>query len=146
MAISATSKTKFYIGTSAANAETDTYSEVKRIEDLGEFGDNAEVITFLSIEDGRVHKLKGAKDAGDMEITCGFDAADAGQNAMRAALDVDTPYNFKVVLNDDPVNPTEHYFKGLVTAASNTLGGANDVAKCKFTVAITSELTTVLAA
>ena len=154
MAISTTAKSKVYIGTTVAATtllqyEADTFTEVKQIEDIGEFGDEAEEIKVLTVEDSRVRKLKGARDAGTVELTVGRDALDAGQDALRAASLTDFAYNVKVILNDAPSStgtPTKFYFRAMVASARNKLGGANDVTKQTFALAVTSEILEVSAA
>ena len=151
MAISTASGSKLYLGTTAA-AETltqfqaDTYTEVSEVEDLGEFGDESELITFASLSDGRMRKLKGVRDAGDMAIVCGDDVSDAGQDAMDAAEADTLDYNFKVVLNDKLTlggTPSEHYFRGKVISQRRNVGTANNVVRKNFTVAINSAIVSV---
>ncbi|MGJ3264874.1 MAG: phage tail tube protein [Salinarimonas sp.] len=136
--------------TSAAEFEADTYTAIKEVEDIGEFGDEAEEITFLSINDARVRKAKGARDAGALELVCAFDAADAGQVLMRSASASDAEFNFRVTLNDKPAGvgstPSTFYFKALVSASKVGLGGANDIAKETFTLSISSGIVAVPAA
>ena len=151
--ISAVARSKIYIGTTAAAStvsefDADTYTEIKEIEDLGEFGDTFEEITFTSIDDGRVRKLKGTADAGTIELIVGRDPLDPGQNALRAAVKSDLAHNVKVVLNDKPDatgTPTEFFFKAMVASSKNQLGGANEVTKQAFTLSITTEILEVAA-
>lgn len=153
MAIAATAKTKILIGTTKATTsvgdyDTDTWTEIKFCENIGSVGDEAEIISFATIEDGRMRKLKGTKDAGNLELTVAFDALDAGQNAVRAAMASDAAYNFQIIHNDKPNatgTPTERFFKAIVASERTEYGGANDVTKQVFTLAITSEVLIVAA-
>jgi hypothetical protein len=153
MTITVTAKTKIYVGTTAAAAnltqfEADTWTEIKQVEDLGEFGDAAEEITFTTLEDARVRKLKGARDAGVIELVVARDAADAGQGKLRDAVNDDHAVNVKVVMNDAPVDgtPTEFFFRGLVMGMRTNFGSAKDVVKTSFNISIVSEILEVPAA
>ena len=151
--ITATAKSKIFIGTTApassvGDYDGDTWTEVKSVEDLGEFGDSAEEISFSTIEDARVQKLKGIRDAGTIELICGRDAADAGQVKLRAAMASDDAFNFNVRMNDAPAGgtPTEFFFKARVMGRKNVFGKGNEVVRESFTLSITSEILEVPAA
>lgn len=153
MTISAASGSKIYIGTTASAENlsqflTDTYVEVGEVEDLGEFGDESEVITFGSLNDSRTRKLKGLRDAGTMSVVCGADDSDAGQDAMVVAEASSLDFNFKVVLNDQLTlsgTPSEHYFRGKVMSKRLSVGSANNVVRKTFNVGINTEILTISA-
>ena len=132
-----------------ADYEADSYTSVGEVEDLGEFGDTAEEITFTSLANRRVRKFKGSFDAGSLSVTCGNDSADAGQAAMLAAFASDNDYNFRVQLNDTPVGgstPTTLYFSGKVTSKPKNVGNVSNVVRQMFTVGINTEILEVAAA
>lgn len=151
MTISAASGSTLFIGTTADGENlsqflADSYTEVGEVEDLGEFGDTSELVTFASLTDGRIRKLKGTRDAGDMAIIVGADMTDAGQDAMESAEQDTLNYNFKVVLNDALTlggTPSEHYFRGKVMSRRLTVGTANNVVRRNFTIAVDSAITSV---
>jgi hypothetical protein len=149
VAIITASKTKFSIGTTlAATTLTafagDTYAQIGEIESFGAFGDELEIIKFTSLSDGRVQKVQGVADAGDIDLVVGFDPADAGQLAVIAAFTAGGAYNFKVELNNalttgsGPHNGTQFYFKGIVTGQSYEAGTSKDVIKLKVKIALTT--------
>ena len=148
MTISTGSGVRLYIGTttSAENLSqflTDTYVEVLEVEDLGEFGDEAEEVTFASLSDGRMRKLKGVRDAGTMAVIVGDDPTDAGQTALVSAEADVLDYNFKVVLNDkltDLGTPSEHYFRGKVMSKRLAVGTVNNVLRRTFNIGVNSEI------
>lgn len=123
-----------------------TWTEIGLVESLSEYGDASTPVNFTSLGDGRVRKGKGSRDAGDMTITCGHDATDAGQQALVAAEGTNFRYPFKVEfpnkLNDEGTDEV-HYFVGKVM--SKRIGGAspNDVVRRSFVIAIDSALTEV---
>ena len=152
MSFSSTIKTKVFIGTPKpaavlADYDADTFTPISGLTNIGEFGDESEEIKFTTIEDGRVHKVKGSADAGSFEVEVARDVTDAGQIALRAASKASGVYNVKVVLDDAPAGGkgTTFYFRGNVMSAKNSFG-SNDVNKQKFNVSITSEVLEVAAA
>lgn len=155
MTVNAAGGSRFYIGTTLsinfnqsdsailAEFQTDTYQEVGEVENLGEFGDEANVITFASLADTRVRKFKGARDAGTMNVVTGDDPLDAGQDAMVAAEAQPNDYNFKVELNDPTSlsgTPSVHYFRGKVLSKRLTVGDVNNVVRRQFNVGVNSKI------
>lgn len=148
MTISTGSGVRFYIGTTAAAENlsqflSDTYTEVNEVEDIGEFGDEAEEVTFASLADGRLRKLKGVRNAGTMAVICGDDPSDTGQAELVTAEADVLDYNFKVVLNDkltDSGTPSEHYFKGKVMSKRLAVGTVNNVLRRTFNVGVNSAI------
>lgn len=148
MTINSAGGSKLYIGTTQAAAsvaefQADTYIEVGEVEDLGEFGDESEEITFAALSDGRVRKLKGPKNAGTIAVVCGDDPSDTGQDAMVAAEGQPLDYNFKVELND-PISlsgtPSVHYFRGKVMSKRLGVGNVSNVVRRTFNVGINSAI------
>jgi hypothetical protein len=147
--ITTASKTKFSIGTTIAATTlsafaADTYAQIGEVESFGAFGDELEIIKFTSLSDGRVQKVQGVADAGDIDLTVAFDPADAGQIAVAAAFAAGGAFNFKVELNNPlttgsgPHNGTQFYFKGVVTGNSYDTGTSKDVVKLKAKIALTT--------
>lgn len=158
MSINASAGAKIFLGptTAVANgtnsdmatayAALTPYTEIKEVETLGEFGDSAQVISFTSLSDSRVRKLKGAKDAGDLQLVVASDPLDAGQTALIAAEGTDFSYAFKVILSDAAdANDTDSviYFHAKVMSKRLGVGGANDVTKRTFVLGIDTKLVEV---
>ena len=153
MSIFASSGAKLYIGSQNSNADTvlgdyqaDSFAEVGEVENLGDFGDESSEVTFASLSDGRMRKLKGVRDAGTMAVVVGDDMTDGGQAAMEAAEATPLDYAFKIVLNNAITvggTGSEHYFIGKVMSKRRTVGSANDVTKRNFAVGINSAITEV---
>jgi hypothetical protein len=150
--INGASGSKLFIGSPNQNKdsvladyEADSYTEVGEVEDLGEFGDESAIINFTSLSDGRVRKLKGARDAGTMPVTVGDDMTDEGQAAMEAAEAQNLNYSFYVELNDKLTlagENSKHYFIGMVTSKRRNVGNASNVVRRVFNVGINSKITT----
>ena len=141
------------IGTTAAATDassfgSDTYVPVGEIEDLGEFGDEAEEVTFTSLSDARVRKLKGPRNAGTMQLVVGADISDTGQAALIAAEAQPLDYNFKVQLNDKLTiggTGTIYYFRGKVMSKRLQAGQANNVVRQRFNIGINTAIVVVSA-
>ena len=152
MSISTGSGVQFFIGTTAPAESlsqflTDIYSEVGEVEDLGEFGDESELVTFASLANARLQKLKGVRDAGVLALIVGSDDTDVGQDALIAAEADDTlDFNFKVILNDKATlggTPSEHYFRGKVMSKRLAVGTVNNVVRKTFNIGVNSEILSI---
>ncbi len=144
--ISAANGATFFIGPASDLPPVDgptasalTYVQVKKVETIGDYGDTAQGVTFTALDDQRVEKTKGARDAGDLTLTCAFIAGDPGQMAMDAAEATANNFVFKVVLNDEPINgvaPTTTYLFGLVSSNKRQVGAANNVLRIMYSISL----------
>lgn len=156
MAFVTGSGTRLFIGASVTKLEADSlaefeamsnWTEVANIESLGEFGDQANDVTFSALGDARVQHAKGARDAGQMPVVCAHDPLDVGQAAMEAAEATNFNFAFKVVLPDAPAagyQSTYQYFRGLVQSRRKNVGTNDNVIRNTYNVGVNSELFTVL--
>ena len=149
MSISVAAGVQVFIGTTAAAENlsqfiTDTYTEIGEVEDLGEFGDQAEEVTFASLSNPRLQKLKGVRDGGTLALICGSDDGDAGQDALIVAeADDVNDFNFKVILDDQLTvggTPSEHFFRGKVMSKRLSVGTVNNVVRKTFNIGVNSEI------
>ncbi|SEB43485.1 Phage tail tube protein, TTP [Nitratireductor aquibiodomus] len=155
MTINATAKAKVFIGSASATIseltdfEADTWTEIKEVEDLGEWGAEGTEITFISLADSHTRRRKGTIDSGTVALVCARDPSDPGQEKARAAVEDHLPYAFKVELADKPT-PTGtnsiFYFRAPVMSARNQFGTANDLTKTAFNLGIDGAILEVPAA
>lgn len=154
MPIFATAGSKLYIGGTLEGVALTTASftgvvwvEIRNLESLGSFGDTAEIISVATIDRARVAKMKGVRDAGNMEVVAVLDYSDTGQAALLAAEATAHNYAFRVVFNDAPPGgtPSERMFSALVTSVGEQLDGANNAMKLQATLAINSNIVRVVA-
>ena len=156
MGIDTAAGSKLFIGPVAASTVDTTgefaalsYTAVGEIESLGEFGDQAQAITFTSLGDRRVRKFKGSYDAGILNVTVALDPADAGQAALKTALASDADYAIKVMLSDgsagSPSQPTTFYFRAKVMSRSINVGSADNIVRASIGLGINSEIYEVAA-
>lgn len=127
-----TKSTNFVAGDFASQS----WVEIDGWETAGAIGDTAETISTALINRGRVIKQKGTRDAGSMECNFASIAANAGQLALRAAVDASDNYAFRIVWSTGEVN----YFIGLPMSKSRPGGGANDVMMLSATIEINSNV------
>ena len=157
MTIFASNGAKTFIGTTItvpvldmteASFAGQTWVEIGETENLGTFGDTAAEITFDSISANRTRRMKGTRNAGNLELVCGLDYADAGQVDLLAAEKARGEYAFKLVLNDAPAGgtPSERYFVASVASAVEALDAANNVMKLQATLWVNSNIVKVDAA
>ena len=119
-----------------------SYTEIRYVENMGEYGDESGNVQFAALDQGRVLKLKAARDAGVMALTVGRDPTDAGQNAMLAAEGTKLRYAFKVELPDALPGGanTLSYFRALVLSRRNIVGANDSIIRRTFAVAIDSQI------
>lgn len=113
--------------------------EVEELEDTGEFGDTAEAITFTALNNARVRKLKGPRDAGTQTIVAGRDPLDDGQEAFMTAQGTNFNYAIRQQFNDarsPSYSNSEVYYAGLVMGAPTNGGNVSNVVRRTFTVGI----------
>lgn len=155
--IFATSGTRVYIGQpkeeqSAPFVPSDfndqSWVEIGKTNSIGQFGDQASEITFDLINEGRTKKLKGTRNAGNMELVCAVDADDDGQATVRGAETEPLDYAFRVVFNDAPSGgtPSERLFIAKVMQVREQLDTANNVVRLNATLGINSNIAIVNAA
>src|ERR1700758_3486909 len=102
MPVNTSSGSKLFIGqdnTVHANPQTDSdYILVGFIANMGEFGRVYSLITFDDLSNRATLKFKGQINDGKLQLDLGCAPDDAGQAAMRTALNSDHDFNFKVTL------------------------------------------------
>jgi hypothetical protein len=154
MPLFTTAGTKVYIGAAlpaktadfvAADFTSQTWVEIGSKESIGSFGDTSAEVTFDDIGKGRTQKLKGTRNAGNLELVCGIDATDPGQTALRAAELTPYDYAFKIEFSDKPATGASpknsiRYFIGKVMSAAEALEAANNVMKLNATIGINSNI------
>lgn len=115
-----------------ATLEGLTYVEIGNVESIGEFGPQAQDVSFTPLKGPSVQHLKGAIDNGMLPIVYAHDPLDAGQIALRAAAGTKFEYAVKIILADEADandNATIFYARGPVFGNRMNVGGANDVRK-----------------
>lgn len=105
-----------------------TYVEVDGWEQVGAFGDAAEIITTALINRNRDVKQKGTRNAGSLDNRFAWLPGDAGQVAMKVAQETASNYAFKIEGSDTGgTTPTTWEFLALVTGWQLQGGTANTI-------------------
>lgn len=159
MAIHTNADSKLYISPTSVNVDTinamddaaavaffegiSDWVEVEELEDLGELGDTSEAITFTALNNSRVRKLKGPRDAGTQTIVVGRDPLDDGQEAFIAAERTKFDYPVKIELADARTAGHSNsvlYYAGMVQGAPTNLGNVSNVVRRTFSVGINTAI------
>ena len=137
MAVQTSSGCKIYIGPAVASAvdteaefEALSYTEISQVQDMGEFGDAIEDLTYSPINDSRVYHEPGSVSGGMLSLILSYDGSDAGQTALKAAAAAYSDYAFKIWFPGNPgAPPTEEvfYFRGQVLGFRNKVGTADNI-------------------
>jgi len=160
MTVNTAAGTTIFIGTTAippnmvnltdnyalATFEADSYIEIGEVENLGEFGDQSEDVTFASLADSRTRHYKGTRDAGVLPLTVGNDPENEGQVAVVVAEGSPLDFNFKVVLNNASTlggDGEVDYFYGKVMSKRKNVGDVNNVVRSNYSVGINSRIVEV---
>lgn len=136
---------RVYIGpTTSASTETAyaalSWVEIGGVESVPEFGGESAVVTFTTLADGTVQKLKGSTDYGTISLTVARDPLDPGQIAAAAAAATKFAYAIKIAADDGAdANDTDSVFysHALVTSARVNPGGAGDPSRRPIGLAFT---------
>ena len=119
-----------------------TYVAIGEITDLGEFGTEYSVVNHTALGQRQTKKYKGSYNNGSLQLQMARDTDDAGQTALRDALDSDDSYTFKVTLQDG----TKAYFTGKVMSYRTSVGSVDQITGATTTVELDSEIVEVAAA
>lgn len=131
----------------AADAITDFQgytiaTEVGLIENFGEFGKVFDLVTFQAVADGRMYKLKGGYNAGNIQFTLGQDLSDAGQALLKAHADAadQNTYPFKITLTGADASFDTIYFGAKVMSFRTQMGAVNAVVRAMVSLEINTPI------
>jgi len=110
-----------------------TLVPVGEITNVGEFGKEWALVTHNPLASRGTKKGKGSYNNGSISPALAFDPDDAGQIAMKTALDSDDPVYFGITLQDGTI----FYLEGLVMSFKTSVGGNDDVVTGSTSIEIT---------
>ena len=113
-----------------------SYTEVKEVVDIGEFGASYALVTHNPLGDRITVKRKGSKNNGTLAVQMAYAPADPGQTLLEAAAESDDSYSYKVVLQDT----TEFYFTGQAMSRPVQVGGVDSITSSTCNVEIDSPI------
>lgn len=92
--------TRVFLGTTATDPTTDTYTEIGGVLTIPSFGPSDAEVKVECVNQP-VQRAKGSTDYGATTMTSALDRSDAGQIALKAAQGVKTGnYNLRLVFPD----------------------------------------------
>jgi hypothetical protein len=122
-----------------------TWQEIGDVESIGEYGDEAQILTAATLQDSRVFKAKGARDGGTLSLTCLDRPDDTGQQALITAEGVNPGmFAFKVELPTTPGASNINYFCAKISSKRLNVGTAANIVRRGFNLAITTQVLQVL--
>jgi hypothetical protein len=138
---------RLYIGGTGALDSEPSFVEVGEITNYGAFGRTYQKVTHNPVNNRKTFKFKGARDDGSLQLKAARVPNDAGQAALRAALDATDSsadaYNFKIVLDDangSPPTASTFKFQALVMSYTIELGGVNNMVETTINVEINGDI------
>lgn len=87
-----------------------TYTEMGNVKSIGALGDTSQAISVSLLKEGRVTKVNGEKDGGEVNLAVAFDASDSTYTAVRALANTNSNVWFEVTDADGDLV----YFQGLI--------------------------------
>lgn len=126
-----------------------TWVTVGNVESIGEYGDEAQIITAATLQDTRVFKGKGPRDAGTVSLVCLDRPDDTGQIQLITAEAAIQNYAFRVVLPNKLTSGGSNeidYFIGLVSSKRLNIGTVSNIVRRQFNIAVNSAITITPAA
>lgn len=103
------------------------YTAIGQVENYGDHGVVAAVVTFTPVDTAVVAKVKGSKDYGSMTVVLGCLPSDAGQDIVQLAAESQNRYSLKITYPDT----SKHYMDVLVSEFVDMGGAVNDVHKIR---------------
>lgn len=110
----------------AAGFDALTWVQIGMVEDIGEFGPEADIGEFTPLDTGIKCKFMGASDYGELSLTIAKTTTDDGLTALLAHQGSVTPASFKVELSKvgtttqghtTPAKHQRYMFSGLTKSA-----------------------------
>lgn len=77
-----------------------SFTEMGSVKTIGALGDTSQVINVSLLKEGRVTKVNGELDGGDISIAVAYDASDSTYTAIRALNNTNTNVWFEITDGD----------------------------------------------
>jgi len=115
-----------------------TYTTVGQVENFGNHGVKANVLTFTPVATGVINKLKGSKDYGQKAFVLGCLPSDSGQDLLRTASESTAHYSVKITypLGEGEATGEIHYLDVLVSSFENQDGDVQNVRRVATTLEV----------
>lgn len=113
-----------------------TFALIGEVESIGEYGVEYNEVTFTSLGDRKVRKLKGSYNPGTVSLTIALDGSDAGQGDVQTALDQDEDVAFAVTLQDGSIE----YFSGKVMSFTTNVSSVDSITMGTVSIGINTDI------
>ena len=113
-----------------------SYTEVKEVVDIGEFGKTYNLVTHNPLGDRITVKRKGSINNGTLAVQMAYAPSDPGQALLATAVDSDSSYSYKVVLQDN----TTFYFTAQAMSRPVQVGGVDSITSSTCNIEIDSTI------
>jgi len=111
-----------------------TFSKIGEITDGGEHGKTFAEVTHMPIDTRGTQKFKGSYNLGNKTLQLAIDDADPGQIVLKAALESDNDYSFKVEYQDGAID----YFQAKVMSFSKAATSVESIRSATVTLGLTT--------
>lgn len=118
-----------------------SFTNVAEVTDVGSLGKKYTLITHNPIANRATYKFRGSFDNGSLAVKLAKALTDAGQTLLKASEASDTPYSFRITLQDG----AKMYFSGLNMGMTTNIGTVNNILGVDVEIQITGEIFEVAA-
>lgn len=119
-----------------------TYTEVKEVTNIPDFGPNVNVVTYSPLSNVVIQKLKGSVNTGSGSLEFAALSSDAGQTLVKAASAYNAPaYSIKIEEQDGAIS----YYRAIFTSFSKKIGTIDNVVLISANLELTTFIVDVAA-
>lgn len=119
-----------------ANLVGATYVVINEVTDIGEFGKSYNLVSHNPLGTRQTIKRKGSFNNGTIALQAAIAPSDPGQVKLAAAVDSDSSYCYKVVLQ----NGTAYYFTAQAMGMPVNVGGVDSITSTTCNLEIDSDI------
>jgi len=122
----------------AAGYNALAFTTIGEVTDHGEHGREYSLVTHQPVDSRGDVKFKGGFNEGSKTLQLGLDDDNAGQVLLKAAVNSDNDYSFKVTYPDGDID----YFRAKVMTFKKGVGSRDQVTSATVTLEITTDSAT----
>jgi len=112
------------------------YTKIGDVSDIGDFGEEKEILSYYEMRSNRQKKSVGKTSFGNMTFTMANIRDDNGQTVLQDIFRNGTEASFEVSVRE----PHFYYFTGIVTNYSVNIGGPDQIVSASITLELTSDV------
>jgi len=112
-----------------------TFNPVGEVTNIGEFGEEVNLVTHNPLSTKVTEKGKGSRNRGTLNPSMALDQDDAGQSDMETSLEGDGPAWISITLQSGAV----FYLEVLVMSFKVNIGGVDDIVTATSSLEVTAK-------